>query len=257
MPQPEHLDPTSYAAGDGPTGALIIHGFGGSAAETRPMGQYLAERGLTVRCPLLAGHGTTAGALRGVRWQSWVEQVDGALRELQAQCEAVFVCGLSMGSLLALWLGEGHQEIAGLVLMAPAVRLKSRLLWLTAGLRYVIRYPPSGLVEQAALGDPEAIYRSWYYDKVALWGAGELYFLQRRVRKSLGVIQSPLLIFQGRLDNLVSPDSGQILCDSVASVHTQLVWLEHSGHNLLVDGERETVWAQSYDWMRSIASNTA
>jgi esterase/lipase len=42
--------------------------------------------------------------------------------------------------------------------------------------------------------------------------------------------------------------------EGVASTDKTLVWLEHSGHNLLVDGEREAVWAQSYAWMRDRAS---
>ena len=58
MPQPRNLSPAAYSAEGGPTGALLIHGFTGSAAETSPMGRYLAARGLAVRCPLLPGHGT-------------------------------------------------------------------------------------------------------------------------------------------------------------------------------------------------------
>ncbi len=59
MPQPEHLDPGAYAADGGPIGVLLIHGYTGSVAETRPMGEYMAGHGMTVRCPLLSGHGTT------------------------------------------------------------------------------------------------------------------------------------------------------------------------------------------------------
>ncbi len=39
----------------------------------------------------------------------------------------------------------------------------------------------------------------------------------------------------------------------VASTDRTLVWLENSGHNLLIDGERESVWARSYDWMMGIS----
>ena len=74
MPQPESLNPGAYSADGGPVGALLIHGFGGSAAETRPMGEYFAAQGLTVRCPLLTGHGTTSEDLIGIRWQMWPAQ---------------------------------------------------------------------------------------------------------------------------------------------------------------------------------------
>lgn len=257
MPQTAKVSPLAYAADRGSAGALIIHGFGGSAAETRPMGEYLAERGVTVRCPLLAGHGTSVEDLRGIRWQEWGAQVESAFQELQAQCERVFVTGLSMGSLLALWLGANHREIAGLVIMAPAVAVNNRFLWITPGLRYIIKSIPPALIEEEALGDPAATERIWCYDEQSVWGAAELYLLQRWVRKNLAVIQQPLLIFQGRLDNWLAPQAAQIVYDGVSSSQKQIVWLERSGHNLLVDGERETAWAQSYDWMMDLGETSS
>lgn len=254
MPQPENLAPGAYSGDGGPVGALLIHGFGGSAAETRPMGEHFAAQGLTVRCPLLAGHGTTPEDLIGVRWQVWADEVESAFQDLQGCCETVFVGGLSMGSLLTLWLGAKYSDIAGLLIMAPAVKVKSWFLPLTLGLRYLLKYPPPGFVEEEALGDPEAIHRIWCYDRLPVWGGAELYLLQRRVNRALPRIRQPIHIFQGRLDNWLSPQAAQLVHDGVASTDKTLVWLEHSGHNLLVDGERESVWAQSYDWMVRVSA---
>jgi carboxylesterase len=249
MPQPENLNPGAYSADGGPIGALLIHGLSGSAAETRPMGEYLAAQGLTVRCPLLAGHGTAPEDLIGIRWQVWTDDVESALQELRSRCKTVFVGGLSMGSLLALWLGANHPDIAGLLAMAPCVKMQNRLLPLTVGLRYLLKYPPPGLVEEEALVDPEAIHRIWCYDRLPLWGAAELYLLLRRVNAALPRVRQPVLIFQGRLDNWLSPQAAQIVHDGVASADKTLVWLERSGHNVLADGERESIWAQGHDWM--------
>jgi carboxylesterase len=253
MPQPECLDPSAFAADGGPLGALLIHGFTGSVAETRPMGEYLAHRGLTVRCPLLPGHGTQPQDLTHIRWQEWTGAVESALGELQGRCETVFVGGLSLGSVLTLWLGAKHAEIAGLIPMAPATRVQNPLIPLTLGLRYLFKYNPLGPMSEDDLGDPEAIQRIWCYDKLPLWGAGELYLLQRQVRHALPRIRQPILIFQGRRDAHLPPQAAQELYDSVASQDKTLVWLERSGHNLLADGERESVWAQSYEWMTRVA----
>lgn len=252
MPKAEGVSPSAYAADRGPLGVLIIHGLGGSAAETRPMGQYLAQRGVTVRCPLLAGHGTSPEDLRGIRWQAWADQVDSELGDLQARCHHVFVAGLSMGSSLALWLGASSEAIDGLVIMAPSIKLRNRFLWLTVAFRYLIRYLPPGLVEEEVLCDPEAVHRLWFYDKQSLWSLGELYLLQRRVRANLAAIQQPLLLYQGRFDNWLAPDAAQFVFDGVSSSQKRIVWLERSGHNVLVDGEREAVWAQSYEWMMDL-----
>ena len=107
------------------------------------------------------------------------------------------------------------------------------------------------------LGDPEAIGRIWCYDKLPLWGAGEFYLLQQQVLKVLSQIRQPILIFQGRRDAQLHPQAAQQLCDAVSSTDKTLVWLENSGHNLLVDGERESVWAQSYAWMMRRAAGGA
>jgi len=249
MPQPAHLNPSAYAADGGPLGALLIHGFTGSVAETRPLGEYLAARGLTVRCPLLPGHGTTPQALTRIRWQDWAGEVEGSLRELQRRCSTVFVGGLSLGALLTLWLGAEHAEIAGLVAMAPAVRVRNRLMPLALGMRYLFKYNPVGGMGDQDLGDPEAAGRIWCYDETPLWGAGEVYRLQRCVRRALPRIRQPILIFQGRRDAQLPPEAAQGVYDGVQSADKTLVWLGHSGHNLLADGERESVWAQIHNWV--------
>jgi esterase/lipase len=104
------------------------------------------------------------------------------------------------------------------------------------------------------LADPAGIERIWCYDELPLWGAGETYALHRKVRRALPQIGQPILIFQGRRDAQLTARAAQILYEGVASPDKTLVWLENSGHNLLVDGERETAWAQSYAWMMERAA---
>jgi carboxylesterase len=249
MPQPPHLDPSAFAADGGPVGVLLIHGYTGSVAETRPMGEYLATQGLTVRCPLLPGHGTTPEELTRISWQAWDDSVEEELRDLRSRCRTVFVGGLSLGGLLALWSGVKHPDIAGLIAMAPVIKLRNRLAPLTLVLRYVLKYDPFGPIGDSDLGDPEGIHRIWCYDVTPLWGAAELYLLQRRVRKALPTIRQPVLIFQGRRDAQLSPQSAQLVYDCVASPDKTLVWLTDSGHNLLADGEREAVWERCFAWM--------
>jgi carboxylesterase len=254
MPQPKSLSPLAYAAGSGPVGVLLVHGFTGSVAETRPMAEYLASRGLAVRCPLLPGHGTDPRDLTHIRWQAWADQVESEFRDLLRQCQSVFAGGLSLGSLLTLWLGIRHPEISGLIAMAPAVKVQNRLMPLALVLRYLFKYSPFGVIGDTDLGDPTAQERSWYYDQLPLWGASEVYLLQRWVNRALPRIHQPILIFQGRRDAQLDPLAAQIVHDRVASVDKKLVWLKNSGHNVLVDGERELVWAQSYAWIQQHAT---
>jgi len=255
MPQPKHLDPGPYSADGGPIGVLLIHGYTGSVAETRPMGEYLAAQGCTVRCPLLSGHGTDPQDLTRVRWQTWADEVRAVLQELRDRCQTVFVGGLSLGALLTLWLGSEQPQIAGLIPMAPAIELQSRLAPVTLALRYILKYSPFGAVGDDDLQDPQGRDRIWCYDELPLWGAAEVYLLARQVRRALPRIRQPILVFQGRWDAQLTPQAAQIVYDSVSSTDKTLVWLERSGHNLLADGEREAVWARSYEWLVKRAAN--
>jgi carboxylesterase len=251
MPQPDHLDPSAYAADRGPVGVLLIHGYTGAVTEVRGLGEYLAAQGFSVRCPLLAGHGTSPEDLARVRsWRVWAGEVEAALSDLQSRCEVVFAGGLSTGAVLALRLGAQHPELAGLIAMAPALKLRNPLAPTTLALRRFLKYSPMGAVGDDDLQDPEAISRNWCYDATPLWGAGEVYLLGRHVRGILHDIGQPVLILQGRHDAQVAAQAPQMILDGVASTDKTLVWLEHSGHNLLVDGERESVWARCHAWIR-------
>ena len=107
-----------YVEGSGPngkTGVLVIHGFGGSPRSMQELAQRCADAGYTVALPLLAGHGRTPEDMEASRWTEWTADVEKAYSWLQARTDGVFVCGLSMGGTLALWLTERHPEVAGLV----------------------------------------------------------------------------------------------------------------------------------------------
>jgi carboxylesterase len=56
----------------GDTGCLLIHGFTGTPQNIRPLGDFLARRGLTVLAPRLHGHGTSLEWLAFVREHSRV-----------------------------------------------------------------------------------------------------------------------------------------------------------------------------------------
>jgi carboxylesterase len=76
-----------------------------------------------------------------------------------------------------------------------------------------------------------------------------LYYLQRQVNRLLADIRQPILIIQGKRDAVIDPQAPVLLEEGVSSADTEVLWLENSGHNLLVDGQREYVWQRSYAWM--------
>lgn len=245
------LDPSPFAFSSGETGVLLIHGFTGAPTEMRPLGEYLASHGYTVRGPLLPGHGTKAEDLNAVSWKDWAHVVEDNYRALRSHCQRVFVAGLSLGGLLALELASRHREAAGLILYAPALLVTERRLPLSVVFRHVRPLIPKDGLGDADLWNAEAHNRIWCYDYQPVGGGAQVWFLQRQIRKTLQRVTQPTILFQGRRDRSVRADSPYFILGRLGSTETRLIWLEKSGHNLLVDAGREEVFAETLTWIRA------
>lgn len=229
-------------------GCLLIHGFTGAPPEMRPMGEFLAEKGLTVSGIRLPGHGTTVEDMERARWTDWVGEAERGLHELQDRCEAVFVAGLSMGGLLTLYLGAQH-PVQGLIPMAAAVKVSNRLIHLVPVIKFFFRAFPKDPPEKHDYVDPETFNRLWSYDVYPTRPAHELLKLTRQALPLLDRITAPILIIQGDQDDSVPPETARFIYDRVGSQDKELLMV-HSGHCVTVDAERERVWQASYDFIR-------
>ncbi len=239
------LDPSGFLLEGGRTGVLLLHGFTGAPPEVRLMGEYLAEQGLTALAPRLPGHGTSVEDLGRCRWTDWTGRAEEALAELRGMVDEVFVGGLSMGSLLALHLASQEPDLRGVLAWSPALQVRTRLIHLAPLLQRLIRSWPKPASD---LVDPRAEERVWYYDRRPLPAVAELLALQQHVRSRLGAVTQPLQLVQSHRDRTVHGTSGRQVLDGVGSTDKELLWLHHSGHNILVDGEWVTVarWAERF-----------
>ena len=243
------LSPDPFVLEGGSAGVLLIHGFTGAPPEMRLLGEYLNERGMTVSAPLLPGHGTTAEDLNRCQWTDWAAAADAALDEIRSRCDPVFVGGLSMGSLLALYLAAERTGVAGVMAWSPALRIANPLIHLSPVMRHLLRTFPKE--RRSDLCDQRAEKRIWAYPVRPVSAVAELLTLQREVRRRLVRVAQPLLVVQSRADRTVHRRSGPMMLKGVTSVDTELIWLQHSGHNMLVDGEWTTVAARTWEFIRT------
>lgn len=249
MTRHPHLDPSPFFLKGGPVGVLLIHGFTGSPPEMRLIGDYLHERGLTVYAPLLPGHGTTVEEMNRCRWTDWAQHVERALADLRAQCQHVFVGGLSMGSLLTLYLAARHPDLPGAVLYSPATIVADRLIYLTPLLKYFIPKRPKS--PEKDLADPQADLRLWSYEENPVRAAHELLKLIYHVRRRLPRVTCPLLIFYGTRDKAIHPRSAYYTYERAGSTDKELVVLHNSGHCLTVDAEWEGVAEKTHAFIQA------
>jgi len=254
MARSPDVSPTPFFLPGGSTGVLLIHGFTGSPAEMRLVGDYLNEQGLTVSAPLLPGHGTTVDAMNRCRWRDWTSHAERAHKELTSQCETVFVGGLSMGSLITIYVAAHHQP-RGAILYSPALHVANPLIHLAPVLKYVVpRVPKSG---ESDMTDPEADRRTWTYEAYPTAAAHELLKLIGRCRELLPRVTCPLLAFYSTGDSLVKAEGARRVVEEAASEEAELVTLHNSGHVLTVDSEWRMVAEKTYDFVRLHAAGGA
>jgi esterase/lipase len=102
--------------------ALLLHGFGATPAQLRPLAAALAADGWAVEAPLLPGFGRELPRLLETRfddWRSAAIAAAGSVRERQGDGRLALV-GYSMGGALAL-AAAGSIRPDALVLLAPFV----------------------------------------------------------------------------------------------------------------------------------------
>jgi len=231
-----HLEGDAFFWQAGSDAALLIHGFTATTAEVRMLGEYLYERGYTVSAPLLPGHGTTPQDMNRQHWKDWVNAVERAYQELKTRGGCVFICGESMGALLALYAASEHPEVAGVVLYSPALRVAHHASTMLR-VRALYRVVPH--VKKPAR-QPSAADARWKgYAVNPLRALVQLNELQRAVRHRLSRIRQPLLVIQGRLDQSIDLKSGEIILNAVSSTDKQFHWLDESTHCVLLDREWE------------------
>lgn len=246
-------EPFQHAGG--PVGVLLCHGFTGTPQSLRPWADQLAAAGFAVRCPLLPGHGTRWPDMNRTRWTDWYGEVDRAFTALRAECDEVFVAGLSMGGTLALRLAEQHgPDVAGLVLVNPSlgsarwdvnhlVPLLSRVLPSRPGVADDIKRP----------GEP----RELAYDRVPLKALASLLEFWAVVRSDLGKVGQPLLTFRSEVDHVVEPLSGRLLLDGVSSADVEERVLSDSYHVATLDNDAPAIFSGSVEWIRDRSRRTA
>lgn len=238
-----------FDLGEGPVGVLFIHGFTSSPQNMRAMGDYLAERGVRVRAPRLPGHGTTWQDLATKRSADWLECVESNFEKMKAECEEVFVVGLSFGGGLSLELASRRSdEIAGVVTLAAMVFSRDPRRFLAPALKRLLRTIP-GVGNDIA--DPTL--KEIVYDKVPTGASIELLRTVTKAKNNLASVTAPLLVMHGRNDHTVHPDNATYIYEHAGSTDKELVWLERSYHVITLDYDRDEVYSRTWDFIKERA----
>ena len=226
-----------FAFGEGPTGALLVHGFTGSPQGLRALGSHLADQGIAVAAPRLPGHGTTWEDLNARGADDWVRTVDDAHEALAGRCDEVFLVGLSFGAALSFDLAARKPDgVAGIVALAPFVMTKDPRRFLSPVIRLLVQSLP-GVGNDVA--DPEV--KEIAYERLPTSAAYRMLQFTKRVRSQLPKVTCPLLILHSRNDHTAHPDNANVILDSVGSTDKRVEWFDRSYHVITIDYDKDRV----------------
>lgn len=222
--RPRSTKPFLLDGGD--TGCLLLHGFSGSPAEMEPMGRFLAQHGLTVYCPVLAGH-DDAARMESAGWREWRETALTAMSEMRARTARLFVAGFSLGGLIGFDLAASEQ-VAGVISINTPIRLRSK---------QVLRAHLVSHVQQAAASDIVP-------DRVPMSCVSSLYDYTRRVETLLPIVTAPALVIQARDDEVIDPGDAKQIHDALGSKCKRIVWIDEASHLVVLDRKRVQVFTE-------------
>jgi carboxylesterase len=234
----------------GPTGALLQHGFSGSPASMRPMGRWLADRGISVVGPRLPGHGTSWEDLEGTTWQDWEAEAEAAFLDLAGRCSTVIAVGLSMGGAMVLHLAAKHPDkLKGVVAVNPDVRRPELAL---APLARLFTRTSKGVGNDIKKPGQDEIV----YERVPLKAAAQLGRFYRTVQRQIPSVRVPLLVFSSREDHVAKPANSRYVIQHAGSSQKELVTLPNSYHVATLDYDADLIFERTLEFAGAVARST-
>jgi carboxylesterase len=208
----------------GRTGVLLLHGFTGNPTSMRPIGEWLASKGMAVGAPRYPGHGTTWQDLAVSKWEQWEAEAEAALKELAGRTDTLVAAGLSMGGAMALHLAAKHADLVKGVVVVNALVRDPRLKF--AGVARLFARSRKGVgndIKKPAQNEAP-------YDRVPYTGIAPE-------------------------DHVVPKDNAQYILDHVGSEQKELVTLPNSYHVATLDYDAETIQERILELAKAAAAS--
>ena len=181
LEQTKFFDSNSYEYNtDSKIGILLIHGFTNTTYEYKKLISFLSSKGFFVRADNLPGHGTTVQDCNLMKYTDWIQFTEQRLADLSARCNKVFVCGISMGALLAMHLSTVF-PINGLISAAPVLSFNKpfKIRFLNPVLCHILKTRP----KKYELNPSQKIY--YGYNKWPLIALNEVRKLSNYINKQV------------------------------------------------------------------------
>lgn len=228
------IEPFSFVNGD--PGFLLLHGFTGSPSEMRPLGNFLSDKGYSVRCPLLPGHGTSMEDLEKRKWQDWYNAAETEWKDMAVKHDKVFVIGLSMGGVIALHLAE-HHNVDGIIALAAGVKLKDWRISALPVLRHFVKRVKK--TRNAYARGPDR--KRFAYEYNSSKATQQIVRLYDHIKNDLNKVTAPLLMINSTKDRTTPFENTEIVMSRIKSSWKKVIPLNMDDHIITLSKEQDFI----------------
>ena len=221
---------------------LIIHGFAGGTYDQEELANYLElNRGFDVYQFTLPGHEKNLSKVEKVEWISSAEdQIEWLIKN---GYNKIYLIGHSMGGVIATYLASKYKEVKKLVLAAPAF--------------HYLNVIKDDLNVTKSLQKAPKIIKDYGSDEIV---ARMLKFNLSVIKEFMDLVKEyynypkevtcPVLIIQGKNDNLVPVTASEYVYDNIKSKTKILLLVEGLTHDVFRTHKKEQIYNIIQDFLK-------
>jgi len=220
---------------------LIIHGFAGGTYDEEKLANFLElNKNYDVFQFTLPGHRRNFSK---VKYEEWIDSSEKQIEWLISKgYRCIYVIGHSMGGVIATYIASKYKEVKKLVLAAPAFHYLS-VIKDDVDIKKSIQKAP-GLIK--TYSGEEIIARLFKLNPGAL---KEFVDLVKKYYDCPKDVYCPVLIIQGKSDELVPMTSSEYVYNTVGSSNKKLVYVDGLTHDIFRK-EREELFNIVRDFLK-------
>ena len=224
---------------------ILIHGFGASATETRPLGEFLCGNGYDVAGVLLHGHGTDSRDLDNIHWKDWYKDIEKVYQENKKKYNHIFIGGISFGGAMSLYAAT-KLDFEGIFTINALYKFK-RIWKILAWITHLFKYHKTR--------NPERV--KWYiehdlfaYQDDSTSASYQMLKLLKTLHSEIKKIKNPTLLIQSKQDKTIDPQNVEWIFNDLKT-EKEILKLDKGDHILTVDDNRDIAFERILSFLNN------
>lgn len=228
-------------------GIFMLHDFAGSTAHLETLAKQFADKGYTVKLPMLLGHGTTPEELHEYSYDDIFHHVHELFKSFFDKMDFTIVVGFAAGGAIAQQLASKY-DIVGLILINSIFSPPKKIIEDAK----LLQKNNESYLETGTIDIKDVRATHTIYNKVPVKLALELDKVSANLQENAPLIQSPVLILQSINDHVYSAVNADRMLNAFASREKHLVMLMDSFHYAPIDYDQQRIFNQSLFFVKGL-----